>query len=227
MQSWQDIFPSLHDHSVLAALPNLDWAEQHESTRLVLGNVHPSCVIANNVSIGQGSIIDPFVVIESNVSIGKNCHIRSGALIRANTILQDKVVVGHGAEVKNAFVFSEAKIASHTFVGDSILGAGARIGSGVIIGNRRFDQKEIAWQLNNEKIPSGLDKLGALIGDYARLGANVTTNPGTVIGAYTWISGGQSISGYIPHKKFIKPNGAIVDNLSETKLSSTDSSGNR
>lgn len=212
---------------VLANLPELEWSQffSHQEDD-IMGEVHKSSIIAEHVEIGEGTIVDPFVVIEKNVDIGKNCHIRSGALIRSNTVIGDNVVIGHGAEIKHAFIFDHAKIASHTFVGDSIIGYGARIGSGVIIGNRRFDQKEISWKVGGEAIASGADKVGAIIGDFARLGANVITNPGTLIGAYTWIAGGQSISGYTESKMYIKPGGEAVNNLLAKDLESFDNNGN-
>ncbi len=232
MISLQDFFPHAAKVEgavdILAALPNLEWSSffDHQEDD-VMGEVHKSSVVAEDVQIGEGTIVDPFVVIEKNVDIGKNCHIRSGALIRSNTVIGDNVVIGHGAEIKHAFIFDQAKIASHTFVGDSIIGYGARIGSGVIIGNRRFDQKEIFWKVGTEKIASGADKVGAIIGDYARVGANVSTNPGTLIGAYTWIAGGQSVSGYIESKMYKKPNGETVNNLLAKDLSELDASGEK
>jgi len=213
---------------VLANLPLLDWSDffRHQEDD-IMGEVHKSSIIGEKVQIGDGTAIDPFVVIEDNVDIGKNCVIRSGALIRSNTVIGDNVVIGHGSEIKQTFVFDYAKIGSHAFVGDSIIGYGARIGSGVITGNRRFDQEKIYWTVEDKKIGSGSDKVGAIVGDYARLGANVTTNPGAIIGAYSYVSGGQVISGYIKPKLYIKTTGERVPNTKAKELDSHDHSGDR
>ena len=168
------------------------------------GEVHKSVVIKGKAWIGKGTVIDPYCVIEGPVIIGKNCEVRSCAWIRPNTIIGDNCVIGHGDEIKNALIFDEAKIGTNCFVGDSILGKGARLGSGTILGNRRFDQGEVFLKFNGEKISTGTDKFGAIVGDYSRLGANVAANPGTLIGKHTWVFGGVSVSGLIPANKIVK-----------------------
>lgn len=231
MLDYQILFPHLESNELLGEvfdrLPELNWDTCFRGMQMSrFGNVHPLSVLANRVSVGEGTTIHPFVVIEDDVIIGKNCEIRSGALIRSKTIIGDGCVIGHGAEIKHTFICDEAKIQGMTFVGDSIVGKGARIGTGTVISNRRFDQAAIAWRLEDEKIDSGQDKVGALIGDYARLGAHVTTNPGSVIGAFTWISSGNIINGFIGSKQFITADGVTVHNEKAKMLLTKDEEGN-
>ncbi len=201
MSSFQTIFPHIPGDFPFK-LPKLEWEIQEQ--------------------VGEGTEIGQYVVIEENVQIGKNCLIRSHVLLRSGTVIGDNCVIGHGSEIKNTYICDEAKIGSHCFVGDSIIGKGARIGSGTITGNRRFDQKPIDWLTNEGKVASTKDKLGLLLGDYARLGAHVTTNPGVIIGAYTWVSGGEVVSQHIPEKTFVKIGGDIVENKQTMDLSSQD-----
>lgn len=223
----ESVFPNLSSQPVFKNLPKLDWESFFESTSWKReGLIHESAIISDRCSIGIETQVNPFVVIEEDVIIGKNCLIRSGALIRRGTVIEDNCVIGHGAEVKHSYLFNKVKVGSHSFVGDSILGQGARIGSGVIIGNRRFDQEEIEWDAESGKLASGQDKLGCLLGNFSRLGANVSTNPGVIIGAYTWVSGGNLISESIPSKIFIKPNGQQVKNNRAKDLKSEDKEGN-
>ena len=100
---------------------------------------------------------------------------------------------------------NKSKVASLAFVGDSILGRSTRIGSGIILANRRFDQKNITVKVNGEKIDTGSDFFGSIIGDSSRLGANVATLPGAFIGPYTWILPGLHIRGFIPAEKRVFP----------------------
>ena len=230
MMDFDLLFPNRESQAkaaaVLESLPKLDWEIFFENKKQdVTGTIHPSCVVAEDVGVGEGSEVGPFCVIEKNVSIGKNCVIRSHVLLREGTVIGDDVVIGHGTEVKHSFVFDRAKIGSHAFVGDSIVGYGARIGTGVVTGNRRFDQQPVHWHLEIGNAPALRDKVGCLIGDFVRLGANVTTNPGTIIGAYTWISGGQGVNGFIPPKMFLKPDGALVANEQAGDLDSVDRQG--
>ena len=168
-----------------------------------------------NYYIGEGTVIYPGVVIEGPVYIGKNVKIMPGAYVRPGTIVGDKCVIGFNSEVKNSIIQNGAKIASLAFVGDSILGKSARIGSGVITANRRFDQQNIKLkQENGEKIDSGSDFFGCILGDYARIGANSVTSPGTLIGPYTWIYPATSVHGFIPAEKRIynKSNWNVEEN---------------
>jgi bifunctional UDP-N-acetylglucosamine pyrophosphorylase/glucosamine-1-phosphate N-acetyltransferase len=192
-----------------------------------LGQIHPTAIIGQRVTIGEGSIIGPFVVIEDDCVIGQRCEIRSHALIRAQTFIGNDCVIGHGAELKHAYVCDRAKIQGHTFVGDSIIGRGARIGTGVVIANRRFDQQPIAWRGPDGQISNTQEKVGALIGDYARLGANVSTNPGIIIGAYTWISSGNIVTGFIADEKFVTVDGRVLKNEQAIELVDVDEQDNR
>lgn len=162
--------------------------------------------IDGNYIIGEGTHIHSNVVIQGPVIIGKNVEIQSGALIRPGTIIGDNCVVGHASEIKHSILQNKSKVASLAFVGDSILGKSARIGSGIICANRRFDQKNITIKNSNgEKIDVGTDFFGAIIGDNSRIGANCTTLPGAFIGAYTWILPGIQVRGFIPSEKRVFP----------------------
>lgn len=163
------------------------------------------CSITGNYFIDEGTKISSNVTIQGPVLIGKNVEIQAGALIRPGTILGDNSCVGHASEVKHAILQNKSKVASLAFVGDSILGKSTRIGSGVILANRRFDQKNITLKKDNKIIDTGADFFGGIIGDYSRLGANVASLPGTFIGPYTWILPGIQVRGFIPREKRILP----------------------
>lgn len=156
------------------------------------------------VYIGEGTQIHAGVRIAGPVYIGRNCSIRHGAILRAGTILGDGCVVGHSAEIKGSVCMAGSKMQSGVFVGDSILGVGARVASGAILSNRRFDQKAISLGSGSVKIPTDLQFLGAVLGDYARLGANVVTAPGTLVGPYTWVDSLISLRGFVPRAKLVR-----------------------
>ena len=145
-----------------------------------------------NYYIGEGTVIYNDVTIMGPVYIGKNCEIMPGAVIRPNTIIADGCSVGHGSEIKHCVMFGGSKVASLAFAGDSILGASARIGSGVITANRKFNQTNATIKVDGEKLD---------LGDSSRLGANSVTQPGTHIGPYTWIYPLTNVRGFIPAGK--------------------------
>ena len=161
--------------------------------------------ISGNYFIDEGTKIHANAVIQGPVMIGKNVEIQSGALIRPGSIIGDNCVVGHASEVKHSIMQNKSKVASLAFCGDTILGKSTRIGSGIILANRRFDQKNITVKLNGEKYDVGTDFFGAVIGDSTRLGANSTTVPGTFIGPYTWILPTVQVRGFVPAEKRVFP----------------------
>ncbi|MDR0916397.1 MAG: hypothetical protein LBN02_04325 [Oscillospiraceae bacterium] len=158
--------------------------------------------------------IGEFAVIKHPVWIGANVEIAPHAYVRPYTVLGDGASVGHGSEVKASILFPGAKVASLSFVGDSILGVSARIGSGVITGNRKFDQSAVSLKLNGEKIDLGSDYFGLILGDSSRLGANCTSQPGTHIGHHTWIFPQTAVRGFIESGKrvWVKSELAIGEN---------------
>jgi bifunctional UDP-N-acetylglucosamine pyrophosphorylase/glucosamine-1-phosphate N-acetyltransferase len=155
-------------------------------------------VLHGNYFIGEGTVLYNGVTIIGPVYIGKNCELMPGALIRPNTIVSDGCSVGHGSEVKRTVMFGGSKVASLSFVGDSILGASARVGSGVITANRRFDQQNARLKYSGEVADLGDSFFGCVLGDSARLGANSVPSPGTHIGQYSWILPLTSVRGFIP-----------------------------
>lgn len=232
MLDYHIVFPHLEEHSwlpdVFDALPDLRWESIFSGMPFDrFGSVHATAVIAERVSIGEGSVIDPFVVIENDVLIGKNCVIRSHAYIRSGTVISDGCTIGHSAEIKKSFLCAGVKVQGLCFVGDSILGKGVRVGTGSVVSNRRFDQKPIAWRGPDGLVQTAHDKLGALIGDFARLGTHVTTNPGIIVGAYSWVSSGNVVSGFIDEERFITQDGRNVPNEDALDLADVDSVGQR
>lgn len=164
-----------------------------------------------NYFIGKGTKIYPGATIEGPVYIGENVKVMPGSYVRPGTIVGDKCVVGFNSEIKNTIMQNGSKVASLAFVGDSVLGRSARIGSGVITANRRFDQQNIKIkQDNDEKIDTGSDFFGLIIGDYSRIGANSVTSPGTIIGSYTWVYPQTSLNGFIPSEKRVYNKKEIV-----------------
>lgn len=178
------------------------------------GEIGEFVSITGNYFIDEGAKIGANVTIQGPVIIGKKAEIAAGALIRPYTIIGDGASVGHGSEVKHAILQNKAKVASLSFVGDSIMGKSARIGSGTIIANRRFDQKNIEIKIEGNKYDTETDFFGSIIGDNSRLGANCTSIPGTCIGPYTWILPTVQVRGFVPAEKrvFQKAEYKITEN---------------
>lgn len=171
-----------------------------------------SCVQGEDLKtvIGDGTEIGENAVIGDYVIIGKNCTIMPHALIRPYTIIGDGCVIGHAAEIKHSLVMDGAKVQSFAFAGDSIIGKSARIGSGTILANRGFNQETITVKIDGETVSCGSDFFGAVIGDYARIVANSTTQPGTLLGPYSWVFPATNIWGFIPAETKVKNSKSMI-----------------
>jgi bifunctional UDP-N-acetylglucosamine pyrophosphorylase/glucosamine-1-phosphate N-acetyltransferase len=186
---------------LLNALPDL-FAKLNE--QCILGEVREFVSITGPVHIGEGSVIHPGAIIDGPVIIGDNVCVRSHAQIRKMTFIGSDCVIGHGADIKASLCLNSAKIQDGTFVGESIVGYSARIGSGAILANRKFNQSGIRVQdADGTLVSSGREFLGSILGDYVRIGANCVLSPGTIIGPHTWVGSGLVLLGTYPADVFI------------------------
>lgn len=163
-------------------------------------------VDAHLISIGKGSVVEPGAYIKGPCVIGKNCTIRHGAYIRGNLIAGDHCVIGHDTEIKNAILLDYVHAAHFAYVGDSILGNRVNLGAGTKCANLKFNKKSIIIQFQGNKIDTGLNKFGAILGDDVQTGCNVVTNPGAILGKGVHCAPVMLIKGIIPANSYVKNN---------------------
>lgn len=104
--------------------------------------VHPSAVVADNVTIGEGSIICPLVNVSPNVVLGRSCYINFCVGIGHDAVLGDFVQVNPGVQIGGfAAIEHGALVGSGATVREGVrIGENARIGSGsVVLGKVRAD----------------------------------------------------------------------------------------
>lgn len=134
------------------------------------------------VHIDKTAQIEPNVHIIGPAYIGPNSVIRHGAYIREFSWICANALVGHASETKHSVLLPGAKAPHFNYVGDSILGPNVNLGAGVKLSNLRNDGGEVHVIIDGKRIPSGLRKFGAIIGENSQLGCNAVTNPGVVLG---------------------------------------------
>lgn len=162
------------------------------------------------VYISRNAKIDSSVKIEGACIIGKSTELRHGAYLRGNCIIGDGCVVGNSCEIKNCILFNECQVPHFNYVGDSILGYKVHLGAGVKISNLKSDKSTVTILAINNKIDTGLKKLGAIVGDFAEIGCNAVLNPGTVIGKSTTVYPLSSVRGYVAENSIYKSENEIV-----------------
>ena len=160
-------------------------------------------LIGKGVTIEDGSTIIPPAVIMDGATV------RQGAYIRGRVFVGKGAVVGHCTEVKNSILMDSAQAPHFNYVGDSIMGKNAHLGAGVILSNLKADKSAVTVK-GDEAYDTGMNKLGAILGDNAEIGCNAVLNPGSVIGKGSSVYPLVSWRGVLPEGSIAKSNSLVV-----------------
>ena len=164
----------------------------------------PWILVSRRALIAESAQLSPPCVIL------EGAQIRHCALLRGSCFIGRDSVVGNSCEIKNSILFDGACAPHFNYVGDSILGARAHLGAGVILSNLKSDGSDVTVRIGGSIISSGRRKLGALIGDDAEIGCGAVLNPGTVIGANATVYPLLSVRGYVPDNSILKSTAPLV-----------------
>ena len=191
---WEAL-PGIKD-MILALGTALDKEEYDEVAPQVW--IHKSAKVFSSAFLGAPCII------------GANTEVRHCAFIRGSALVGENCVVGNSVELKNVILFDNVQVPHYNYVGDSILGYKAHMGAGSITSNVKSDKSLVVIH-GEEQIPTGIKKVGALVGDYVEVGCNSVLNPGTVIGRHSSIYPVSCVRGVIPANSICKNCGTIVE----------------
>ena len=156
--------------------------------------VSPLSTVSGVLEMGEGSVILPGVVIEGFVRIGSNCKIGPNCFIRGCTSIGNNCIIGQSVEIKNSLIGSGTMVPHLSYVGDSVIGSNVNIGAGGICSNFRHDAGLHRVMLDGKLVETGRQKLGALIGDDAKIGCHTIIYPGRMIAAGKTSLPGEIIS---------------------------------
>lgn len=167
--------------------------------------------VAPEVWIAKSATVAKSALIEGPAIIGARTEVRHCAYIRGNALIGEDAVIGNSTEIKNAILFDGVQVPHYNYVGDSVLGYYAHLGGGVLLSNFRSDHGNITVRADGIAIPTGMRKVGAMIGDRAEIGAGSVLNPGTVIGAEAVVYTLSSVRGFVPPRTIYKKAGEVVE----------------
>ena len=206
-----ELFPSLtgHEEGALPTLPSDGpvWSildpngSDNLKQQMAQLSGDMACPNPGFFTRGDGIIIDASAVVEAGASLVGPCYIgpratvRSGAYVREYSWICADAVVGHATEVKHSILLPGAKAPHFNYVGDSILGKDVNLGAGTKLSNLRNDGGEVHLRINGQRIPSGLRKFGAVLGEGCALGCNSVTNPGVVLGCNSVVGPNVTVTG--------------------------------
>ncbi len=160
--------------------------------------IHATAKVADSAFLGD------------NIVVGAGAEIRHGAFVRGNALIGAGAVVGNSTEVKNSILFDGVQVPHYNYVGDSVLGYKAHLGAGAVTSNLKSDKTPVTVRLAGTALPTGCQKMGAMVGDLVEVGCNSVLNPGTVIGRGTRVYPLSMVRGYVPANSIYKQPGEIT-----------------
>ncbi|MSR89024.1 MAG: hypothetical protein EXS67_05170 [Candidatus Margulisbacteria bacterium] len=182
----------------------------------VLGDVAPSVVLQNeeDIFIGQDVVIEDFVVI--NAKKGP-VHLASGVFVESGSRLEGPLFVGQNSQVLGAKIrscsigpnckvsgeislsvfYGQSNKAHDGFMGHSYVGEWVNLGAGTTTSNLKNTYGPIRVQTSEGVLDTGLQFLGAMIGDYVKCGIGTLLNTGSVLGFGSTVWGGSFQDKYI------------------------------
>ncbi len=149
--------------------------------------IDPSLSISDRATLSGKAIIGKNVrilenaVVRGPVYIGPNTVIGNGALVREYSHIGANCVVGFSTEIKNSYTGDDCWFHS-SYIGDSIIGNRCSFGAGSVTANFRFDQADIPVKYGGQRVSTGRDHFGAVIGDDCKTGINSGILPGRKVG---------------------------------------------
>ncbi len=164
-----------------------------------------------NVWIARSASVAESASITGPVIIDAEAEIRHCAFIRGNAIVGRGAVVGNSTELKNVILFDGVQVPHYNYVGDSILGYRSHMGAGSITSNVKSDKTPVEIRCGEDKVKTGLKKMGAVLGSFVEVGCGSILNPGTVIGSHTNVYPLSSVRGYVPGGSIYKKQGEVVE----------------
>lgn len=171
--------------------------------------------VKENIWAEEGTVIEEGSQIEGRLIIGRGSVIKKNTVIRGYNVIGRDVMVGNFVEIKNTLIYDGVQLPHLSYVGDSVLGYYSHLGAGVKVSNFKSWGDEINITFDDIKIATGLEKLGAIVGDFSDVGCNSVLYPASLIGQNCVVYPLCGVRGTIDTKTLIRPDGSrtpIKDN---------------
>lgn len=188
LNEWIKKFTSLDD--LFLAMPQLYARLISQS---IEGTIEETALLSGPVHISSNAVVRAQAIIHGPSIVGPDTVINSHAEIQSGFI-GSNCVIGHSASIIQSMVMNNTNIGAGAFIRNSVIGFAGVVGPGAAIG---AVEAERASTESSQTSPT----LGAVLGDYAVVGANSTIKSGTIIGSRTIVGEGVVASGiYEPNQ---------------------------
>jgi len=190
-------------HDVIAAhmrdMPeSLRWRIDHGDYQQLQDGVF----VGPGVKIGEYPSIhanEHPILLERDVSVGPFCFLEGplyagpGTRVIEHAAIKDGVSLGHtvkiGGEVEASVIEPYTNKQHHGFLGHSYLGSWINLGAGTCNSDLKNTYGTINVEYGDEKVATGMQFLGCVIGDYSKTAINTGIFTGKVIGVCSMLYG--------------------------------------
>jgi glucose-1-phosphate thymidylyltransferase len=158
--------------------------------------------VGPGVSIGEYAAVetdDGPILLDENVKVGPFCllsgpvYAGKSARVIEHAALKDGVALGHtvkiGGEVEASVIEPYTNKQHHGFLGHSYLGSWINLGAGTCNSDLKNTYGKINIEYGGEKIATGMQFLGCIMGDYSKTAINTSIFTGKVIGVCSMLYG--------------------------------------
>lgn len=167
--------------------------------------------LGDNIWVAKSAKVAKTAFLNGPLIIDEGAEIRHCAFIRGAAVVGKECVVGNSTELKSSILFNNVQTPHYNYVGNSVLSYKSHMGAGSITSNLKSDKTLVTINTGDEKVETGLKKLGAILGSYVEVGCNSVLNPGTVIGSHTNVYPLSMVRGYVPANSIYKKAGEIAE----------------
>ena len=157
--------------------------------------VNGPVIIGDNVKIGD------FSKIVGPAFIGDNSVIGDYSMIRESHIGEDSLI-GSFSEVARSYIGNNVFL-HRNYIGDSVLDNDVMFGAQAVTGNLKFDGEKVLSLVNGVRVDTNMNKLGAIVGSFSKIGINATILPGIKIGKKTLIGPGEKVKYDIKDESYL------------------------
>lgn len=153
--------------------------------------ISDKATISGNVIIESGAKIFAGAAVVGPAYIGKNTIVGNGALVR-NSMVLNHCEVGYTTEVARSYVADNCSMHACRVL-DSVLAEKVNFSAGCTTANLRIDKGIVKSTVKGNRMETGRDKFGAVIGENAFISVDVMTMPGVKIGKNAVVGPGTHV----------------------------------
>jgi len=139
------------------------------------------------IVLDKGATVGPYCYLSGPAYLGRNARVIEHAAIK------DNVSLGHttkiGGEVEASIIEAYTNKQHHGFLGHSYLGSWINLGAGTCNSDLKNTYGEVKMDYAGQRVATGMQFVGAIIGDYSKTAVNTSIFTGKTIGVCSMVYG--------------------------------------